>query len=288
MFTINKILLIMLLFSFSAQAEEATIVIALKPDKNPEAMISERKDLEKFFAEKANLPVKVIVPMSGAVIQEGLINGTIDLAYVSGMEMIKAEKESAADLLLATEIEGKTSYSSYWVTLKEKDYESVKALKGKPIAFASRTSTSGFLIPVYDLVKKGLLKEKAKPEDFFGAGNVTFGTGYVSAIERVLNGQAEAAAVSDYVIKGDKHLSSEQKAKLRILGTQGPVPTHILAVRRGLKIADRKKLEAALLSLNDQPALRDRLFTARLVKVDSKKQLSSLKEALKLTGVALN
>jgi len=287
MFVINKIILASFLIAASAAANDAPIVIALKPDKNPEAMISERKDLEKFFADKAKLSVKVIVPTSGAVIQEGLINGTIDLAYVSGMEMVKAEKEKSAEILLAGEIEGKTSYESYWVSLKEKPYTAVKELKGKPIAFASRTSTSGFLIPLYDLVKKGQLAAKAKPEAFFGEGNVTFGTGYVSAIERVLSGQAEAAAVSDYVIKGDKHLTPEQKEKLKVMAKQGPVPTHILAVRRGLDKSERAKLESALLALNENPALRDRLFTSKLVKVNSKKQLASLQEALKLTGIVL-
>src|SRR5690606_10720498 len=156
------------------------------------------------------------------------------LAYVSGLEMVQAEKSGAAELLLAVEIDGKNSYESYWITLKEKPYKSAADLKGKPVAFASRTSTSGYLIPVYDLVKKKLLAKKDNPEACIGMGNVAFGTGYVSAIERVLSGQAEAAAVSDYVIKGDMHLSAEQKSKLRVLAAQGRVPTHILAVRRDL------------------------------------------------------
>jgi phosphonate transport system substrate-binding protein len=287
MLLVNKIILSTFFFATGALAQNAPLVIALKPDKNPEAMVTERKDLEKYFAEKAKLPVKVIVPMSGAVIQEGLINGTIDLAYLSGMEMVKAEKEKSAEILLAGEIEGVTSYESYWVSLKEKPYASVKDLRGKPVAFASRTSTSGFLIPLYDLVKKGLLPARGKSEDFFGVGNVTFGTGYVSAVERVLAGQSEAAAVSDYVMKGDKHLTPDQKAKLKVVAKQGPVPTHVLAVRRGLDKSDRAKLQSALLALDENPTLRDRLFTSKLVKVNGQKQLASLKEALKLTGILL-
>jgi phosphonate transport system substrate-binding protein len=268
------------IFAFSSEINE--IVIALKPDKNPDAMVAERKDLEKYFSEKLNMKAKVIVPMSGAVIQEGLANGTIDLAYVSGMEMIKADK--VAELLLTTKILGKTSYESYWVTLKEKSYSSVKDLKGKPVSFASRTSTSGYLIPVYDLVKKDLLPKGGNPEEFFGKGNVNFGTGYVSAIERVLSGEVEAAAVSDYVILRDKHLTPEQKSKLKILQAQGPVPSHILAVRKNLDAKSKKNLEKALLSLN--PNLRDRLFTAELADTTKEKQLAKLVEALQLTGIS--
>ncbi len=282
--TIMKLLTVLALaFPLLSYAAPSEVVIALKPDKNPDAMVAERKDLEKYFSEKLKMKTKVIVPMSGAVIQEGLTNGTIDLAYVSGMEMIKAD--SVADLLLATKIKGKTSYESYWVTLKEKPYKSIAELKGKPIAFASRTSTSGYLIPVHDLVKRNLLTANANPESFFGKGNVSFGTGYVSAIEKVLNGQAEAAAVSDYVILGDKHLTPEQKSKLVVLQAQGPVPSHILAVRKNLDEKTKIQLKEVLLSLNSNTSLRDRLFTAELAATTKEQQLQNLKDALKKTGI---
>jgi len=273
--------------SFVTAEETKDIVIALKPDKNPEAMIEERKALENFLGKETGKTVKVIVPMSGAVIQEGLANGSIDVAYVSGLEMVQAEKNGAAELLLVVEIEGKPSYESYWVTLKDKPYKSVADLKGKPVAFASKTSTSGYLIPVYDLTKSKLLAKQHDSEEFFGKGNVSFGTGYVSAIERVLNGQSEAAAVSDYVIKGDKHLTPEQKEKLRVLDTQGPVPTHILAIRKSIGKKEAASLQKALLAFNKNTELRDRLFTNKLVKTTSGKHLASLKEAFELTGIQL-
>jgi phosphonate transport system substrate-binding protein len=263
------------------------LIVALKPDKNPEAMLSERNALEEFLHKETGRSVKVIVPMSGAVIQEGLANGSIDVAYVSGLEMLQAEKSGTARLLLAVEIEGKPSYESYWVTLKEKPYKNVGELKGKPVAFASKTSTSGYLIPVYDLTKNKLLAKQHDPEEFFGKGNVSFGTGYVSAIERVLSGQAEAAAVSDYVIKGDKHLSVEQKDKLRVMDRQGPVPTHILAIRTSIGKKDADAIQKALLTFNKNSELRNRLFTNKLIKADSKKHLATLKEAFTLTGIQL-
>lgn len=264
-----------------------SVVVALKPDKNPEAMVKERQELEKHLSRQLKKPVKVIIPLSGAVIQEGLSNGTIDLAFVSGLEMVKSEQTQAAELLLVVEIDGKTEYESYWVTLKDKPYDSVEDLKGKSVAFASRTSTSGYLIPMYDLVKNHNLKEKAKPEDYFGKGHVSFGTGYVSAIERVLQGQAEAAAVSDYVINKDKHLNAEQKAKLKVMAKQGPLPTHILAVRKTLAPETKKALEAALLDLNKKPELRDQVFTGKLVKSNSEKHLAGLRDALNKTGISL-
>ncbi len=105
---LNKISLLFLI-ALQANAANVSLVVALKPDKNPEAMISEKKDLEAYLEKKVGMKVKVIVPLTGAVIQEGLANGTIDLAYVSGMEMVKMQKEKTADLLLVTQINGKNS-----------------------------------------------------------------------------------------------------------------------------------------------------------------------------------
>jgi len=259
------------------------VVVALKPDKDPDAMIAERAQLSKYLSEKLRKPVEVIVPLSSAVILEGLSNGTIDLAYLSATDMLNAINEQSANILLAGEIDGKTSYKSYWVTLKDKHYQSVADLKGKPVAFSSKTSTSGYVIPLWDLRQKDLISDSGKAEEFFGAGNVWFGSGYVSAVERVLNGDAEAAAVSDYVLDKDKHLTAEQRQKLRRLAEQGPVPTHVIAIRSEISDADRAALRDTLLAMDKgNPELRDRVFTSRLVEVDANAHLSSLKESIAL------
>jgi len=263
------------------------VVIALKPDKNPEQMLQERKTLSEFLTKKLGKPVEVIIPLSSSVIIEGFANGTVDLGYLSATDMVIAQKQNAAQILLAGEIDGQNSYQSYWLALKEKPYTKVEDLKGKPVAFASKTSTSGYLIPVYDLKKKGLLT-KPDPEEFFGKENLFYGTGYVSAVERVLNGQAEAAAVSYYVLDKDKHLNVDQRARLKKVAEQGPVPTHVIAVRSSIGEADRRTLRQALETMNEKEnvELRDKIFTSKLVEVDAEEHLRAIREALDFLGDA--
>ncbi len=255
------------------------LVIALKPDKNPDQMVAERENLSKFLSEKLGRPVEVIIPLSAAVINEGFANGTVDLGYLSATDLINAK---AAELMLVGEIDGKTTYKSYWLALKDKPYDEIADLKGKPIAFSSRTSTSGYVIPLWDLKQRGLLSETNDPEEFFGKGNVFFGTGYVSAVERVLSGDAEAAAVSYYVLDQDKHLSVEQRDRLKKVAEQGDVPTHIVAVRSSISADERAKIKQAVLALNDSPntELRDKVFTSKLVEADQETHLKPMREAL--------
>ncbi len=255
------------------------LVVALKPDKNPDQMMEERNTLSKYLSDKLGRQVEVIIPVSAAVINEGFSNGTIDIGYLSANDLINSKD---AELLLVGEINGETTYKSYWLGLREKPYTSIEELRGKPIAFASKTSTSGFVVPLWDLKKRGLLGEGNDPEAFFGEGNVFYGTGYVSAVERVLNGQAEAAAVSYYVLDEDKHLNEEQRGRLKKIAEQGPVPTHIIAVRRTVTPDERASLKQALLDLNSGPntGLRDRVFTSKIVEADQESHLRPLREAL--------
>lgn len=262
------------------------LVVALKPDKNPEQMLAERRALADYLQGALGRPAEVIVPLSAAVILEGLANGTVDLAYLSASDMLNARRARIADVLLAGEIGGRPEYRSYWVALADKPFARVDDLRGRRVAFSSRTSTSGYVIPHADLVRKGLLEAGASPEEFFGAGNAWYGSGYVSAVERVLSGEAEAAAISYYVLDEDKHLNLEQRRRLKKVAEQGPVPTHVLAVRRTLPGAPREALRRALLALNEpaRAALRDKVFTSKLVAVDEAKHLAPLEEAQRLIG----
>lgn len=268
----------------AAQRQSGPFVIALKPDKDPDAMLAERRNLGAVLTAQTGRPVNVIVPLSGAVIVEGLANGTIDVAYVSATDMLNARRSGAGSLLLAGEIDGQTWYRSYWVALRDKPYDSVHDLRGMPVAFSSRTSTSGYVIPLYDLRKKNLISEQASPEEFFGVGNVWFGSGYVSAVERVLRKEAEAAAISYYVLDEDKHLTAGQRAQLKKVAEQGPVPTHVLAVGRRVSDEDRTRLREAFLALNrpEHDALREQAFVSKLVEVDEIEHLQPLVEALAL------
>ncbi len=149
-------------------------------------------------------PVEVIVPLSSAVILEGLSNGTIDLAYLGATDMLNAIDRANGRMLLAGEIDGKTSYQELLGNAEGKPYQSVTDLKGKPIAFR-QDEHLGIRDPIVGPAPEKSHFGFGKAEEFFGAGNVWFGSGYVSAVERVLNGDAEAAAVSYYVLDKDKH-----------------------------------------------------------------------------------
>lgn len=279
-------LLVILIATVPMEGVELSLdkfTIAMKPDKNPERMLAEKAELGEYLEAVLGIPVEIIAPLSSAVITTGFSNGTIDLGYLSSTGTVRAIREGVADVLLVGEIRGKTHYMSYWIALKGKPYMCIEDLRGQPIAFASRTSTSGFLMPAWDLYQKNLITLEGGPEAFFGVGNVYFGIGYVSAVEKVLNEEVEAAAVSYYVLDEARYLNEGQRSRLKMIAQQGPVATHTIAVRRSLKFSDRVAIKRALLDLNrTRPSLRDKVFNSKLIEVDPREHLSITREALHL------
>ncbi|MCS6969565.1 MAG: PhnD/SsuA/transferrin family substrate-binding protein [Planctomycetes bacterium] len=260
-------------------SEQAPLVFALKPDKNPEAMAAERQELARALSQALARPVQVIVPLSAAVIATGFSNGTIDAAHLSATDLAREldkDAEPVAQARLAVLVKGRTWYESVWLCRADRPYRSIADLAGKPVAFASKTSTSGCIIPLFDLQQRGLLAPGSGPQAFFG--EVFYGTGYVSAVERVLDGSAEAAAVSDYVYEGDKHLTAQQKAQLRVLQRQGPVPSHVIALRRTWSPPEAEAMVQALSQL--PPPLRDRVFGGPLQAIDEREHLAPVRIAL--------
>ncbi|MDG1326514.1 MAG: phosphate/phosphite/phosphonate ABC transporter substrate-binding protein [Opitutales bacterium] len=267
----------------------SSINIALKPNKNIQAQREDENTLGEALSKKIGIPVKISTPTNKSIIEAGLANKTIDIGYVSSSDAISFEDNEVADVLLAglhssTNPQGKpytgAYYYSVWLCLKERDYQNISELKGKAIAFSSRTSTSGYLVPCWDLMKKGLIQEGGSIEKFFGKGNVYYGSGYVSAVEQVLTGKAEAAAVSYYVFEKDKHLTVEQRSKLKVIQRQGPVASHTFCVRRSLPSKDRQLIHDALIDIvEEEPQLSQGLFGGTLIGVNSAEHLQAPREA---------
>jgi phosphonate transport system substrate-binding protein len=272
----------------------SSVSIALKPNKNIQAQREDEKTLGDALSKRLGIPVKITTPTNKSIIEAGLANKTIDIGYVSSSDAISFADNEVAEVLLAGQHESQDPdgnaykgpyYYSVWLSLKERPYSGISDLKGKPIAFASRTSTSGYLVPCWDLVKKGLIPQGGSVEGFFGEGNVYYGSGYVSAVEQVLTGKAEAAAVSYYVYEKDKHLNSEQRGKLKVIQRQGPVASHTFCVRNSLPARDRELIKEALLRIvEEETELSQSLFGGTLVSVDSNKHLNAPREAKKLVS----
>jgi phosphonate transport system substrate-binding protein len=257
---------------------------------------SDAKDLQKqadalvaLVSKDLGIPVKAVVSDETAAV-EALRANRAEVAFLSSRAALKAEKLAQANLYLAEirpTYSGGFTYRSVWVVRQDSPLQpksgtllTLAQLRGKTIAFASRTSTSGFIFPVGELVRQGLVQGPDRLEGFFG--NVFYGSGYTTALQSVLRGQSDIATVSEYALK-PPYITEEEGKQLRILHAVPGVPAHGIAITDRVPTALREKLLKSLLSFNqgERNQIFQSLYNAtQLVSIDHTTHLKPAKEAL--------
>jgi phosphonate transport system substrate-binding protein len=248
----------------------------------------------KFLSQQLNMPVKAVVADDTAAV-EALRADRADVAFLSSRPALKAGQLANAKLYLAEvrpNYSGRYTYNSVFVVPANSPLRSqgsakqtLEQLKGKKIAFTSPTSGSGFIFPVGELVKLGLVPNRDRLEGFFG--QVAYGGDYGKALQAVLRGQADVATVSEYALK-PPYITAAEGKQLRVLHAISGVPAHGVVIDDDVTAADRDKIINAMLQLNqpeNNKMLRDLYNSTELVKVDGDSHLKPMAEAMQRAGV---
>jgi len=163
--------------------------------------------------------------------------------------------------------------------------QTLEQLRGKRMAFTSRSSGSGFIFPVSELVGLKFVDGPDRLEQFFG--KVTYGDGYSSALQAVLRDQADVAAVSEYALL-PPWITAEEGKKLRVLHAVPNVPAHGIVIDDNVPADMREKLINAFLKLNEpenSELFRSLYNSTKLVKVDHEPHLAIMRTAIERAGL---
>ena len=275
----------------------ATPIKIVFPSRADSTNMQQKADaVVAFLSKETSLPLAAVVADDAAAV-EALRANQADVAFLSSRPALKAEQLANSRLHLAEvrpNYSGGYTYRSVFVVRKDSPLksndapkEALEQLKGKTIAFTSPTSGSGFIFPVGDLVKQGLVPDRDRLDQFFG--QVTYGGDYSKALQAVLRGQAEVAAVSEYALK-PPYITEAEAQQLRVLYAIPGVPAHGVAIDDDVPAPTRDKLVAAMLKLNqtqNNQLLKSLYNSSELVSVDHDKHLSPMREALQRAGMKL-
>jgi phosphonate transport system substrate-binding protein len=274
-----------------AQAQALKIVFPTRSGTTE--LTTKAKAVTNFLSKELQQPVEAVFGDDTAAV-EALRANQADVAFLSSRPALKAKQLANASLYLAevrANYSGGHTYKSIFVVSKNSPLKSGKGeatlsqLQGKKIVFTSPTSGSGFIFPVAELVQQKLVPDRDRLTGFFG--QVTYGGGYDKALQAVLKGQSDVAAVSEYTL-GAPYITPAEASTLRVLYSIAGVPAHGISIDDDVPVAKRKQLIAAMLKLN-QPAnnqlLRSLYNATELVEVDHDKHLKPIKDALARAGM---
>jgi phosphonate transport system substrate-binding protein len=277
-----------------AQGKTNELVVVFPSRSDSTDLQNKANAVAAFLSKQLGVPVKAQIGDDTAAV-EALRANRADIAFLSSRPALKAEQLANARLYLAEvrpTYSGKYTYNSVFVVPKNsplKTQSTAKAtlsqLRGKKMAFTSPTSGSGFIFPTGELVKQGLVQNRDRLNNFFG--QVAYGGNYSKALQAVLRGQADVAAVSEYALN-PPYITEAEKNQLRVLHKISGVPAHGVAIDDDVPTATREKIISAMLLLNqpeNNQLLRNLYNSTELVKVDHNQHLAPLRNALQLAGI---
>ncbi|MEI6428885.1 MAG: PhnD/SsuA/transferrin family substrate-binding protein [Pseudanabaena sp. ELA607] len=280
--------------SGAVQAPLNEVTIAFATRRDTKDLQTKVDQVTAILAKESGLTIKGVIGDEAASV-EALKANRANVAFVSGRAALKAEQLSGAKMYLAEvrdDYSGGKTYNSVFVVPEDSPLRSLETpektleqLRGRRIAFTSRSSGSGFIFPVSELVGLKFVDGPDRLEQFFG--KVTYGDGYSSALQAVLRDQADVAVVSEYALL-PPWVTAEEGRKLRVIHAVPKVPAHGITFDDSVPPEIREKLINAFLKLNE-PA-NNQLFrslynSTQLVKVDHEEHLASMRVAIQRAGL---
>ncbi|WP_300513359.1 phosphate/phosphite/phosphonate ABC transporter substrate-binding protein [Aliiroseovarius sp.] len=236
-----------------AVAQERTLRLAFIPQENPDKLLGDIKSVTGWLADEIGMPVEGFVTIDHAAAVEALRNGDADISFMGALPFVLAEAEIGAVPLLSEVYRDAPSYTGRIFVRRDSGIRTLADLRGRNIAFADPISESGYLYPLDEFMRAGLIEAPGKADAFFG--RAFFAGGYQQAMQAMAEGLVDAAGASQYA---DLLLTPEQQADVTWIAESEAIPSHVVIARPGLDADVQAGFVEAMMKLND-PANRDML-----------------------------
>lgn len=198
----------------------------------PAVMHRRLTPLTQYLSQKIDRPVslKLSPNMPGAI--SDVAQGAVDLAYLTPVAYLKANKNGKAQILVKTVTNDKASFQLMIVVRNDSPIKTVADLKGKSFAFGDKAA----LLQRAVVVGAGIKLEELGSYKFIGH--------YDNIVRGVMNGDFDAG-----ILKDTKAFSWEKKG-VRILHSSPHLPPYNIAARGDLDAGLKEKLKQAFLDLD--------------------------------------
>lgn len=176
-------------FANDWRADYKVVRFGILSSENESDRVARYTPFEKYLEETLGVDVEIFTAGNYDGVIQALAADQIEFAFLgsSGYAAAYTETEGGVvPLLTSQQNDGSTGYFSVVVTRCDSPYKTLDDLKGKVLAFADPDSTSGYQVPLYNLVQQGY-----DPASFFSA--TPFSGSHEAGVQGVVNGQFDAA-----------------------------------------------------------------------------------------------
>jgi len=166
--------------------------IGILGGENEADRLREHSCLADHVEKQFGVEVELYPASDYAGVMQGLISDNLEAAGLgsAGYAGIYIQDPDAVEPILTNEqVDGSRGYYSVMLVRADSGIESLEDMAGRSLAFADPNSTSGYLVPNFELNDTGFKTEG----DGAYFGQVGFSGGHEQGVVAVLNGQYDAA-----------------------------------------------------------------------------------------------
>ncbi|MBA3868493.1 MAG: phosphate/phosphite/phosphonate ABC transporter substrate-binding protein [Anaerolineae bacterium] len=226
-----------LISGFIVLVMTAALSVGLVSAQNDNGKSVDRTDWPKTFTIYADEPVRTYLERTLAVkvqdfkadtyneVIEGMRADKVDafevgpLSYLLAAKVAGAEAIAVANYSTTVDLKRNPGYYSLMFTVKGSGIASIDDLEGKRIAFSELASTSGYLIPVNDVMTAKGFDKKNQLDTFFD--KVVLTGSHPDTILSVSHEKTDAGATSDSQL-----VSQVDEAGLKVCGVPAGTPVN--------------------------------------------------------------
>jgi len=201
-----------------------------------------KQPLVDMLGRATGLTIDLTIPVNYAAVVEAMGAGKLELAYFGGLTYCQAHERYGVRPLVQRTVD--TSFRSLFITQGDnKTINTLADIAGKTFAYGDVNSTSGHLMPAYDL-----LQAHVDPDT--GPSKVIYTGNHTATILAVASGKVDAGAVDETVYTTMLDGGKFAAGSLRVFYTTPPFYDYCWAASASLDPAVAKKISDAFLSLD--------------------------------------
>ena len=200
--------------------ELATLNMATIPWQVSTDQLKQLQPLADYLSKAVGRPVKFQVAKDYDTAINLLVEGKVDFAQLGPLTYVKAKQRNPHLQPIVAPIEkttGRPWYTSVIVVKNNSGINNLKDLKGKRVAFVSKSSASGYLVPLGALKDIGI-----EPEQDFAA--VTYAGSHNQVKEELILGKVDAIANDKRSYLAQLKAGNIDATKYKIIWESQPIP----------------------------------------------------------------
>ena len=232
------------------RSEMPVLRIGLLGGENEADRLRNNACMQEQLQERLGVPVELFPAPDYAGVIQGLVAGQLDFAGLGASAYAAVylqDPEAVEPIFVSSEADGSLGYVAVMYTRADSGITSIEDMRGRSLAYADPNSTSGFLVPQFELRQAGI-----NDAEYFS--RTGFGGGHEQAVIAVLQGQYDAGVTwvsgqgdpAEGYTRGNLRRMIENgllnMADLRIIWTSNIIPNGPWVVRKDMPAEVRAEI----------------------------------------------